>query len=155
MNKYLLALFIFLFAGLYIDVRTDSQFKDSLTICNGSYLQRTFIVQTIIPFRSKRETFYFGIGNLHFNRRTSLGRAWCNSSTKQWESPRVYEEGCYPLEVPNVGKHAHYINLNPFAKKIQDPAVFTVDFTQVPNEEQFNYYKESWTKSYVGECNPR
>lgn len=54
-------LIIFLLLGIYVDVQVDNYHgTQSVRTCNGLYEQQVIVIQTVIPFRPERETFFFG-----------------------------------------------------------------------------------------------
>jgi len=107
-------LIIFLFAGLYIDVRLVSPYSDSdePTICNGPYRQRAFVVQTVVPFRPERETFFFAWGNKHYELMKNIYHYTDMKTGEKIEDVRY--SGCAGWDSQgseSMGPHAHLIDL--------------------------------------------
>jgi len=146
---------IFLFLGLYIDVGTDEKWRDSLTVCNGNYLQRTFVIQTVVPFLPERETLYVGIGNKHLDRELTLYPPYCDEKTKTWVmSSQGGESGCYPGRKKNFGSHSHFIDLVWFLKPVDEPIKYQIDYRDA-DEEDYNYGKAAWTNQSGQSCDLR
>lgn len=105
MKKRFSYLVLFLLAGLYIDIDTDFDWPNQWNQCNGNFLQRTILVQTIVPFRPERENFYLGIGNKHFDH-TKYITLWCDSKNKYYFNES--EQGC---AVERKRERTHFIDL--------------------------------------------
>lgn len=125
MKKRFSYLVLFLVAGLYIDIDTDFDWTDQWTQCNGSYLQRSVLVQTIVPFRPERENFYFGFGNKHFNYERSISIS-CGSWDKKY-SVTPYEQGCHVSADRGMRDRAHFIDLMFWKSPVMDPTKYTID----------------------------
>ena len=112
-------LLIFLIAGLYVDVRIASPYEDSdePTVCNGPYRQRAFIVQTVVPFRPERESFYFAWGNKHYELEKNVYHYKDRETGKEIEDVRY--SGCaawYSEGHNTIGSHTHLIDLRPLSR---------------------------------------
>ena len=152
-NKILKILVVLLFAGLYIDVKMMP--KDD-SICVSTARQRTFNVQVIIPFKPRRETFYFGIGNRHYDHQRRTTYYFDEERVDDVGLPIVlgvntHDSGCSVRLKDRIrrggygffGRHAHYINLRPFSE-IQEYGVIDWDIeeryiTKERYDEWYNY----------------
>jgi hypothetical protein len=137
MKTKILFIIIFLFAGLYIDLR---MMGNDESICAGPYSQRAFIVQTIIPFRPARETFYFGIGNRHYDHQAEFTH-YIDEETGEWLGTRQSEYGCASYERNRFGPHAHYINLNKSNPKEMGFIDISQDYMKISKEKYESWYK--------------
>lgn len=105
MKKRFSYLVLLLIAGLYIDIDTDFDWPNQWNKCNGNFLQRTILIQTIVPFRPERENIYLGIGNKHYDHTKHID-LWCGSDNKYHILEREY--GC---AVEQQKKRTHFIDL--------------------------------------------
>lgn len=122
MKKRFSYLVLLLLAGLYIDIDTDFDWPNQWNQCNGNFLQRTILVQTIVPFRPERENFYFGIGNKHYDHSVSLS-LWCSSKDKYLI--RESEGGCAVRD--KRGNRDHFFDLRFWDSRFSGETKFYID----------------------------
>lgn len=144
-NKILLAIIFFLFMGMYVDIR---MMRKDESICVKEYRQRALIIQTVVPFRPKRETFYLGVGNRHYDHFLTV-IAFLDESNGEYLGLSKSESGCairYQELIKNGGhsffhSHYHYINLN--LTPVREAGVVKIeDIVQWLSEEDYKrWYK--------------
>jgi len=145
MRNKILAILIFLIAGLYIDVR---MMRKDESICVKGYSQRTLNVQVIIPFRPERETFYFGVGNRHYDHVVEFTH-FVDEETGKLLGTNKEEYGCVPryewLKEQGASSflrhYTHYFNLN--RNPIQEMGRVKVkhDIREETKEDYERWYK--------------
>jgi len=132
-SKILRTLLVLLIAGLYIDVKMMPKGDG---ICVSTARQRTFNVQVIVPFRPQRETFYFGIGNRHYDHLRRITYYIDSERVDNVGLPivlgvKIHDSGCSVRLKDRIerggygffGKHANYINLRPFSRVQEDGVI--------------------------------
>lgn len=144
-NKILIAVILFLIAGVYIDVKMMPK-EDG--ICIKEYRQRALIVQTIVPFRPERETFYLGIGNRHYDHLVTFTH-YVDRETDELLGTKKSEYGCavHYQELKERGissflrEYTHYFNLN--NRPVQEVGIVKTEqeIRKVTREDYEKWYK--------------
>ena len=166
-NKILTALAVFLFLGLYIDLKMQDKGRSYCTA--QGYQQRNYLVQFIIPFVPQRHMLIFGVGNKHYDHSRYIRKIWLGEKVEGSEdldgryTVRAVEPNILLKEViSNYGctyqyqawkdgtersyyggaSYRHFIDLRPFSRIREDGEInITIDddiMTQEIFDDRYN-----------------
>ena len=107
MKKIPVFIIIFLILGLYVDFK---MMPNDDSICFKKYRQRTFNIQTIIPFQPERWTIYLGVGNKYYEHIKEI-YIYKDKVTGEELSRNEYDQGCSSGRYDGFYYRSTYIDL--------------------------------------------